>query len=158
MVLRVKRLPGTPYSISAGLACGAAVSFTPFIGLHFLFAALTAWLIGGNLFASAIGTAVGNPWTFPFIWVFIYRVGCWMLGWEVGHALPEELSMAYIFEEPRAILLPMFLGSIPTGLVVWVAIFWPVRKIVANYQNMRRRRREKRRAEVGGADEKKETT
>jgi uncharacterized protein (DUF2062 family) len=150
---RVKRLPGSPYSIAAGLACGAAVSFTPFIGLHFFLGALIAWLIGGNLLASAIGTAIGNPWTFPFIWVLIYRVGLWMLGSDVSHALPEGLSMAYIFEEPRAILLPMFLGSLPTGLVVWLTLFWPVRKIVTNYQMIRRRRRERRSVEVGLAPE-----
>lgn len=153
---RVKRLPGSPYSISAGFACGAAVSFTPFIGLHFLFGAAVAWLIGGNIIASAIGTAVGNPWTFPFIWALIYRVGCWMLGWEVGHALPEGLSMAYIFEQPQAILLPMFLGSLPTSLVVWLMLFWPLKKVVANYQGMRRRRREKRRAEIATVAEDKE--
>ena len=153
---RVKRLSGSPYSIAAGLACGAAVSFTPFIGLHFLFGALLAWLIGGNLFASVLGTAIGNPWTFPFIWAFIYRIGTWILGWEVGHALPEELSIAYIFEEPRAILLPMFLGSFPTSIIVWVACFWPVRKIVANYQKMRSRRRERRRREIIMATENKE--
>ncbi len=155
-VHRVKRLPGSPYSIAAGLACGAAMSFTPFVGLHFLGAALVAWMIGGNLIASAIGTAVGNPWTFPFIWALIYRVGCWMLGWEIGHDLPEALTIGYIFDEPRAILLPMFLGSLPTGLVVWVALFWPVRSVVANYQNLRRRRRRKRRDEIDKAAEEKE--
>ncbi len=153
---RVKRLPGSPYSIAAGFACGAAMSFTPFIGFHFFGAALLAWLIGGNFIASALGTAVGNPWTFPFIWVLIYRIGCWMLGWEIGHALPDELSIEYIFDEPRAILLPMFLGSLPAGLVVWFALFWPVRSVVANYQKMRHHRRHKRRAEIDKAAEEKE--
>ena len=153
---RVRRLPGSPYSIAAGLACGAAASFTPFLGLHFILAALIAWLIGGNLFASAVGTVVGNPWTFPFIWALIYRVGFWILGWEVDHALPEELSMAYIFDQPRAVLLPMFLGSLPISLAVWVALFWPVRKVVAEYQDMRRHRREMRRAEINVTAEDKE--
>lgn len=77
---RVRRLPGTPESIAAGLACGVAISFTPFIGFHFLLAALLSWIIGGNLLASAIGTAAGNPWTFPFIWAWIYTAGHWILG------------------------------------------------------------------------------
>jgi len=42
MAHRVRRLPGTPYRIAAGVASGAAVSFTPFIGLHFVAAALLA--------------------------------------------------------------------------------------------------------------------
>ena len=143
---RVRRLPGSPHSIAVGFACGAAMSFTPYIGFHFVGAALLAWVMGGNLMASAIGTAVGNPWTFPFIWAGIYRLGTWMLGWETGHALPEELTLAYIFEHPGPILLPMTLGAIPAGLVVWFAFYWPVREVVADYQRLRRRRRETRRA------------
>ena len=41
-VFRIKRLPGTPYSIACGFALGAAVSFTPFIGFHFLLAGFLA--------------------------------------------------------------------------------------------------------------------
>ncbi|MDH3231800.1 MAG: DUF2062 domain-containing protein, partial [Alphaproteobacteria bacterium] len=62
---RVGRLHGTPHSISAGFASGAAVSFTPFVGVHFILAALTSWFSRGNIVAGLIGTAVGNPWTFP---------------------------------------------------------------------------------------------
>lgn len=142
---RVRRLPGSPYSIAAGFACGAAMSFTPYIGFHFVGAALLAWIIGGNLMASAIGTAVGNPWTFPFIWAGIFRLGVWMLGWDMSHILPEDLTLSYIFERPGAILLPMSVGAIPTVVVVWCAFYWPVRQLVADYQRLRRRRRERRR-------------
>ena len=58
---RLARLPGTPYSIAAGFACGAAVSFTPFVGLHFVLGGVFAYIIRGNILSSAIGTAVGNP-------------------------------------------------------------------------------------------------
>ena len=81
---RVARLPGTPESIAIGLACGIAVSFTPLIGFHFLVAALLAWVMGGNFLASALGTAFGNPWTFPLIWLWIYKLGTWILGAEAG--------------------------------------------------------------------------
>ena len=142
---RVRRLPGSPYSIAAGFACGAAMSFTPYIGFHFFGAALLAWIIGGNLMASAIGTAVGNPWTFPFIWAGIFRLGIWMLGWDLNHALPEDLTLSYIFERPGAILLPMSVGAVPAVVVVWFATYWPTRELVADYQRLRRQRRERRR-------------
>ncbi len=147
---RVRRLPGSPYSIAAGFACGAAMSFTPYIGLHFLGAALLAWVIRANLLASAIGTAVGNPWTFPFIWAGVYRLGCLMLGWDAGHGLPDglnldDLTLTYIFDNAAAILLPMSIGAIPAGLVVWFACYWPIRELVTDYQILRRRRRERRR-------------
>ena len=52
---RIQRLPGTPYVIAGGLACGVAVSFTPFIGLHFILAAVLAWVLRTSIIASAIG-------------------------------------------------------------------------------------------------------
>lgn len=77
---RIARLPGTPYSIAAGFACGAAVSFTPFFGLHFLFAALLALALRANVLASAFGTIVGNPWTFPLIYAAAHPLGQAILG------------------------------------------------------------------------------
>lgn len=138
---RVQRLPGTPYSVAAGLACGAAVSFTPFIGFHFLMGAVISLIIGGNLIASAIGTAVGNPWTFPFIWSWIYVVGRWILGENTRAELPANLSLTYIFDRPMDVLYPMAVGSIPTAIVVWVIVFWACYKAVGKYQARRREKR-----------------
>ncbi len=143
---RVRRLPGTPYRIAAGFACGAAISFTPFIGFHFVGAALLSMLLRGSLLASAIGTVVGNPWTFPFIWTWIYVLGQWLLGGEVVSELPAVLSLTYIFERPLDVLWPMTVGGVPTSVAAWFAFFWPVRGAVAEYQHARRRlvRRKKR--------------
>ena len=76
---RVVRLHDTSGSLAIGVASGVAASFLPFIGLHFLIAALLALLFRGNVLASAIGTLFGNPWTFLFIWVADYRLGLWLL-------------------------------------------------------------------------------
>ncbi len=140
MAHRVRRLPGTPYRIAAGVASGAAVSFTPFIGLHFVAAALLALLLRGNVVASAIGTAVGNPWTFPFIWTWIYTLGQWLMGADAASDFPATLDMDYIFERPLDVLWPMTLGALPTAVVVWIAIFWLVRGAVAEYQHVRHNR------------------
>lgn len=141
---RLRRLPGTPYRIAAGFACGAAVSFTPFIGLHFVLAALLALLVRGNVVAAAIGTAVGNPWTFPLIWLWIYTFGNWLLGHHNLTQLPENLSFHHFIESPLEVFLPMVVGSIPTAVVAWFAFFWPLQKTVAEYQKARRRRLRKR--------------
>jgi len=115
-----------------------AVSFTPFIGLHFVFAALLALLLRGNVVASAIGTAVGNPWTFPFIWAWIYALGQWLMGADTASDLPATLGLNYIFERPLEVLWPMTLGGLPTAVAVWIVVFWPVRGAVAEYQYARR--------------------
>ena len=142
---RVVRLAGSPYSIAAGLACGAAISFTPFIGLHFGLAALIAWLIGGNILASAIGTVVGNPWTFPFIWWGTFGIGEIVTGSSKVADMPENLSLHYIFDHPLAVLLPMTVGGFLVAIVVWVSVFFASRYFVERYQRLRSERLRRRR-------------
>jgi len=153
---RLSRLPGTPYTLACGFACGAAASFTPFVGLHFILAAVLAWLMRANVLASAIGTAVGNPWTFPFIWVWLYYLGNWMgVGEaELMHAkhlnfprlfgqLTEALlngNLARVVEIARPVWWPMFIGGIPSSIVVWLVFYFPLSRIVESYQQRRRKR------------------
>jgi uncharacterized protein (DUF2062 family) len=138
---RIQRMPGTPYAIAAGFACGAAVSMTPFPGFHFLISALLAWILRGSIVVSAIGTVVGNPWTFPFIWLWLFNFGNWILGTS-GDITGQPVTMGYLWDHPFEVLLPMMVGSIPTALVTWLAFYWPIRRMVAAYQAGRRARLE----------------
>ena len=76
--LRLARLPDSNYAISSGFAWGAMGSFTPLLGFHFVLAVIFAYLIRGNFIAALIGTVVGNPITFPFIWGLIYKTGTYV--------------------------------------------------------------------------------
>ena len=131
---RLARLPGSAYSIAGGFACGAAISFTPFVGLHFIISAIVAWIIRANIVASVIGTAVGNPWTFPFIWTWLYQTGTWIVtggqpeqasipdfGEFFGHMFEASLNFdgQYVMETAGPVFWPMLVSSIPTGFVVW---------------------------------------
>lgn len=147
---RVVRLPGTPHNIAAGLACGAAMSFTPFIGLHFLLAAALAWVLGANIIASAIGTALGNPWTFPLIWLWTFNLGSWLMGLEPVSAPHFELTLSYLVDNAYRLLIPMAVGGLPIALTVWCAVYWPVRYLVAGFQHARRRKRERRAQRAAG--------
>ncbi len=159
---RLARISGTPYSLAAGFACGAAISFTPFVGLHFILAAIMALIIRANVVSSAIGTAVGNPWTFPFIWFWIYKSGVWLgAGGAVG--VPDHLNfaslfatmmesflrfdIAYLVETVWPVWWPMFIGSLPTMIVVWFLFFIPLRDMIDSYQVNRGRRRARKRKE-----------
>ena len=164
---RVGRLPGTPYSIAAGFACGAAISFTPFVGLHFVFASLCAWLMRASILASVVGTAVGNPWTFPFIWAWIYNIGLWMLyGGEGAGDHVEDFSamfasmiqamlnfdLAFLFHAIWPVWWPMLLGSVPSFVVVWLIFFFTLRPLIASYQHRRVSRRMRREAKSNNTD------
>ena len=156
IMLRLARLPGSAYSIAGGFACGAAMSFTPFVGLHFVLSAILAWSIRANIIASVIGTAVGNPWTFPFIWTWLYQTGTWMVSGErlEGAAKPDfseifgnmlqalvSWDAAYVLETAAPVFWPMFVSSLPTTFVVWWVFYLPLNYTIQSYQNRRFRNR-----------------
>lgn len=160
---RLARIDGTPYAIAAGFATGAAISFTPFVGLHFIFAAIIAWIVRGNILTSAIGTAVGNPWTFPFIWAATYNLGINILGGDAADDLMEQLDQMFgsftivdLVNDPlnalgpflETIFFPMLLGGIIIGASLWFFIYWPIYKLVLEHKIKRLKRRQKNRKAI----------
>ncbi len=148
---RVKRISAPPHVIALGFAAGVFASFTPFIGFHFILAGLIAFALGGNIVASAFGTAIGNPLTFPFIWVATYNVGAMLLGEASRGAIAIELPKG-LFSNPllfweefwrvlHPVLLPMSIGAVVLGLPVSAAFYLMLKRAVEGYQHRRRRRR-----------------
>ncbi len=142
---RVLRLSATPHAIAAGVAAGVFASFLPIPGFHFLLAAVAAWIFGGNVVASALGTAIGNPLTFPLIWGATYELGRLVLHGraieaveplQVGNAL-RHLDFALIWEP---LLKPMTVGAIPLGLAFGMVFYIATRWSVGAFQERRRLR------------------
>lgn len=167
---RLIRLSGTPHNIAAGVACGAAISFTPLVGLHIVLGAALALIVRGNFLAVVAGTLVGNPWTFPFIWVASYEVGQFLLG---GHAVAAQpvtfgelagyfaeaarqmtaigpvAAVEHLAAELSVVAWPMLVGGVPLGIIAGLLIYVPLVRMIAAYQEARRRRRELRRRRDG---------
>ena len=152
---RVLRITATPHAVAAGVAAGAFTSFTPLMGLHFLTAAALAWIIRGNLLASALGTFFGNPLTFPFIWATALSTGRWMLGLDsesapvdLGTAMADVLGSLWSFDGEQAarglaniwepVFLPMLLGGAPWGLLVGVVTYWLTYRAALVFREARR--------------------
>ena len=143
---RVLRLNATPHAIAAGIAAGAFASFTPFLGFHFFLAFAVAYLVAGNMVAAAIGTAVGNPITFPFIFGATYRTGRWILGGPPPHAEaatpaihPHVLKLDFsTIWEP--LLKPMAVGAVPLGLLCGFVLYVLTRLAVTQFRERRARR------------------
>lgn len=135
---RVVRLPGSPHTIAIGFACGAALSFTPLIGVHFALAALLAWIIGGNVLASIIGTGVGNPWTFPLIWFWIHRLGSWIIGGDASDSEAIDFNVTILFDNFIDVFWPMLVGGVPMAIIVFPIAYYSSRYVVRTYQARRR--------------------
>lgn len=149
---RVTRLSGTPHGIALGFAAGIFASFTPFMGFHFILAAAIAFIVGGNLLASAFGTFVGNPLTFPFIWLATYNFGSKLLGHELKSDIDLTLPHGFwlrMFHHPSLAwdqfadvvgpyILPMIAGGLPLGILISLLAYFPIRSGVQTYQHRRR--------------------
>ncbi|MBO5441231.1 MAG: DUF2062 domain-containing protein, partial [Alphaproteobacteria bacterium] len=129
---KLSALKGTPQSIAKGFATGAAMSFTPFVGFHLVLSLLVAKMTKQNGVAAALGTIIGNPWTFPFIWYLTLHTGHFMQGSEAPKlpvnfkTLFSELYHAVIKLDFNAfindiwpIYYPMLIGCVPFHIGVW---------------------------------------
>lgn len=150
LFLRLSRLKGSPRSLAVGIACGVAISFTPFVGFHIVLAAITAFLLRGNVLASALGTVAGNPWTFPFIWISILYTGRKILGAaavakvdfmqffkNLMHAL-MTFDFSLFFSDIWPILWPMMVGCIPYYIVSWFITYFFVKSALENINSYRK--------------------
>lgn len=136
---RLARLQGGAYNIAAGVACGFSISFTPFLGFHLLGGWLLCLLTRGNAIAMVVGSVIGNPWTFPFIWIFIYYLGLFVLGQE-AHEPSVALTMENLRNAPEVIFWPMTVGGVLTAIVAWPIAFFPSYKLVSAYKERRRKK------------------
>ena len=136
--MRLARLPASNYAISSGFACGSMVSFTPLLGLHFILALIFAYLIRGNLIAALIGTVVGNPLTFPFIWGLIYKVGTFVTTIKhVTHS--NEINFEMIVNQTYEIFFPMFVGGIIIAPLVWITTYFVIYSFISSYKKRKKR-------------------
>ncbi len=153
-IKRILRLSGTPHAIAFGVALGVFVSFTPFLGFHIGITLVIAWLSAPTWIAGALGTAIGNPLTFPFIWASTYKIG----NADLERGEPRAAGAARArhhasVARPRSdrLIKPMLVGALPLGLTAGAIVYLLIYKAVSAYQETRRRRLAGRRNGARGA-------
>jgi uncharacterized protein (DUF2062 family) len=136
---RIQRLPDTPHRIALGCACGVFASFSPFFGLHLFVAAAFAWMVNGNIIASAFGQVFGNWLTFPLIAAVCMEVGGWITGAPTDI---DSFDFGMIFSDfgyfMSRIFIPYGIGGIGPGLICAAASYYLLRPLIAAYQKRRR--------------------
>jgi uncharacterized protein len=149
---RMARMQVSEHKIALGFSAGALASFTPLIGFHFVLAAAIALIVRGNLIASAVGTVVGNPLTFPIIWLSTYHVGCGLIGAAgaggsdamdgsaASQVILGSLSSPEIWTAIQPVILPMLAGAVPLGfvcaIICYVLVFASLRRIRGRYRRL----------------------
>lgn len=139
--LKVMRIGGSPHAVAIGLAIGVVSAWTPFLGLHILFAIPVAYLLGGSMVAAALGTAFANPLTCPIIWPLSWEIGEFLLGNRVDGA--KHIDLAALFAHLdlsqlwRPILEPMLIGSLPPGILCGLAFYLVTYLGIRSFRNRR---------------------
>lgn len=122
---RVTRIPDKSHAIAIGVACGVGISMTPFVGFQLFLTALCTFILRGNIVAGLLATAIGNPITFPFIWLGSYKLGNIIIGQvenstynisfiELFKDMKEAVVMLdfdLLIEKVLPILIPMTIGG-----------------------------------------------
>ena len=137
--LRLARLPASNYAISSGFACGAMVSFSPLLGFHFVLAVVFAYLIRGNFIAALIGTVVGNPLTFPFIWGLIYKIGTYVTNIKL-EKITHEINFDMIVNQTYEIFFPMLVGGLIIAPLVWIITYYITYSSIASFKKRRNKK------------------
>jgi uncharacterized protein len=151
--LRLVRIQASPHSIAVGCAVGVFAVFTPFLGFQMMIGAVLALALRGSVLASAAGSFVGNPLTYPAIWISTFTVGSFLLGSSASAEIStltdktEALSRSIRDASPDGvasavqglwpILKPMALGSLPLGGITALLTYFLVRQLVFAQRQLR---------------------
>ena len=160
---RLQRLPDTPVRIARGIFIGVFITFTPFYGLHFVFAILFARLLNANVLAALLGTFSGNPLTYFPIGVVSIQTGNFLLGRSLnvdpdGRSIGGKFLDAWsdlkdnvnaLFRDQvtdwsnlsifyQEIFFPYMIGCILPGLIAGLISYYISLPIIIAYQKRRK--------------------
>lgn len=147
---RLVNLRASPHEIALGCALGAFVSITPLLGVQTFLAVVLALMLRASVPAAVIGTFVGNPLSWPFIWVSTYVMGLQIVGLEGAFdpsAVQRNVLLLWgallepspqLFDATAALLWPllwpMLAGSVPIGLLTAAIVYYISRNVVRGWR------------------------
>ena len=149
--MRIIRLSDSSHKIALGLSIGTAISFTPIVGTHFIQAGFLGYMFRANFLASLLGTFMGNPWTFPFMWWAAISLGSFLFqlfGFPADVSLPEHVNFPIIWDiikhQPVRIFAPWFVGGYLLGLLTVPLTYFPFYYTISGAKLARKKARERK--------------
>ncbi len=128
MILTLDSHPG---HISAGLAVGVFISFTPFYGLHLVLALLASFIFRLNKLTCITGTWVNNPFTVLPVTVFSYKLGRTLLGLPPTRITIHGLDWHFV----KAHAASLILGSSVLGFLAAVFSYFVCYYLIISFRN-----------------------
>ena len=113
-------LDSHPGHISAALAVGVFISFTPFFGAHLVMAIVASFVFRLNKLACITGTWVNNPLTVVPVTALSYKLGRVLLGQPVTEITIKGLDWNFV----KAHATSLILGSSVIGFIAAVISYF----------------------------------
>lgn len=123
----------TRHSVSMAFLAGIFVAFLPLPG-HVIIVAILAIVLHCNLPISLMLVWISNPLTMAPLLALCYQVGIWVLN-RPSAFVEWQFTWSWLSEQGPTLIVPLFIGSIISGLAcglvgfVSVRVFWRWRVI-----------------------------
>lgn len=123
------------HSVSIAFFAGIFVALLPLPG-HVLIATLLAILLRCNLPICLILVWISNPFTIAPIMLLCYQLGIWVLN-RPSALIDWQFTWAWLSEQGPTLIVPLFTGSIISGITCGLIAFLGVR-VLWRWQVIRR--------------------
>lgn len=128
-------LDSHPGHISAGLAVGVFISFTPFFGIHTPLAILAAFVFRLNKLTCLTGSLVNTPLTVVPVLGLSFKLGRWLRGCPpLELHIKEELTWRYAIELLHKHGTSILLGSSILGFLAAIIAYFLCYYLVVRFR------------------------
>ena len=123
-------LDSHPGHISAALAVGVFISFTPFFGAHLIMAIAAAFIFRLNKLACITGTWLNNPFTVVPATALSYKLGRVMLGQPAVKITIKGLDWHFVKQHATSLIL----GSSVIGFIAAVISYFICYYLIVSFR------------------------
>ena len=123
---RFLSLKGEPRAIAMGMALGIFVGVTPTIPCHTILIIVLGLVLRQNITAAILGSfLISNPVTIPLFYVFEYKLGRLLLGYDDPVPFPTaHYSLCDLITMGNHVLVPLLAGGVVFALFVAVPAYF----------------------------------
>ncbi|MGQ9921468.1 MAG: DUF2062 domain-containing protein [Desulfobacca sp.] len=138
--VQLRRLPGDPRRIAAGMALGVFIGVTPTIPFHMISALALAQVLRISRLAAVMGCWISNPLTIPPFYYLSFQIGKWLLYPDHPLSLPGTFDMRELLRLGWEVNLALQLGGVILAAPFGIAAYFLTLRAVRRYRRRRKRK------------------